>query len=365
MNPFNPAFGSRPERFIGREDIAHEIILAVDDWNSPWRTTLITGIRGSGKTALLSDIEKKLSEKQVVVVSLIPGDDFLDNVLLHLYDAIPKSVIKKLPQIKSIKSVIEVTFEQEKDDKQAISNTFQHSVVKAMTELKKCGKRVIFLIDETQKHSEELRTFVGTYQILIRQEYPVSLTMAGLPDVISDILNDSVLTFLRRAHRITLQNVPSNLVKLDYSEAFRKGGFPLSDEQLKKAVFSTRGYPYLIQLIGYYLWIELEKNDDVDYSIDRAISLSKNRLFINVHELIYAELSSMDREFVKAMAIDENDSYMADIMKRLGKERNYISNYRARLLATGLIKNVAYGKVCFGLPYMRDFIIQLNDYEDF
>ena len=364
MNPFNPAFGNRPERFIGRDDIVEEIILAADNLNSPWRTTLITGIRGSGKTALLADIEKRFNDDRYVVVSLIPGDDFLDNLLLQLYEATPKSVIEKLPKIKSVKSVVEISFNQS-EEKQSLANTFQFSLTQAVNELQKHNKSVIFLVDETQKHFEELRTFIGTYQVLIRKEYPISLVMAGLPNIISDILNDSVLTFLRRAHRITLQNVPSNLIQLDYFEAFNKGGFHLNTEQLRKAVLATRGYPYLIQLIGYYLWIELARNEDADFSIDKAILLAKNRLFVNVHELIYAELSSMDQEFIKAMAIDEGDSYMKDIMERLGKERGYVSNYRARLLASGLITKTVHGKVRFALPYMRDFLIQLLEEENF
>ena len=35
QNPFNPSFGRRPERFIGREEITRSIVSSVDDTNSP------------------------------------------------------------------------------------------------------------------------------------------------------------------------------------------------------------------------------------------------------------------------------------------------------------------------------------------
>ena len=49
-NPYNPSFGKKPERFLGREIIVDEILSALDNQNSPWRTTLLIGIRGTGKT---------------------------------------------------------------------------------------------------------------------------------------------------------------------------------------------------------------------------------------------------------------------------------------------------------------------------
>ena len=68
INPFNPSFGKRPTHYYGRQEITRTIIASPDDVNSPWRTTLITGVRGSGKTALLSDIRANLDRQDVVAL---------------------------------------------------------------------------------------------------------------------------------------------------------------------------------------------------------------------------------------------------------------------------------------------------------
>jgi predicted AAA+ superfamily ATPase len=64
INPFNPQFGRLPQSFIGRDDIIREFAGSLDDLNDPNRTMILTGLRGSGKTSLLTDIEKQVRSKK-------------------------------------------------------------------------------------------------------------------------------------------------------------------------------------------------------------------------------------------------------------------------------------------------------------
>ncbi|MDJ0357224.1 hypothetical protein [Paenarthrobacter sp. PH39-S1] len=45
-------------------------------------------------------------------------------------------------------------------------------------------------------------------QHLIREDLPISLVMAGIPKAVSDLLNEDVSTFLRRADQVDLRDVP-------------------------------------------------------------------------------------------------------------------------------------------------------------
>jgi len=54
-------------------------------------TTLIVGIRGSGKTSLLAGIQKLLKELDIVIVAMTPEGEFLDNILSQIYRQLPKS----------------------------------------------------------------------------------------------------------------------------------------------------------------------------------------------------------------------------------------------------------------------------------
>jgi len=357
-NPFNPSFGVRPEQFLGRDDIIDSFTDAITNKNSPWRSTLLIGVRGSGKTAILSQIHSKVMDKDTYIVSVSPESGFLDNVLGQLHKQISKSKQKSLPRLKSISFSYGVSLSLEKsNDAPGFTKTFRYQLTEMLDIVKKSGKDVVFLVDECQKHNADLRTFIGTYQHLIREEYPVCLVVAGLPEVVSDILNDDVLTFFRRANQVSLRNVGISLVSQEYKNVFLNVYKEISESLLEKAAGSTFGYPYLIQLVGYYLWENIG-NDYCGDLLAQVLVEAKDRLFQNVHQLVYDKLSPKDKEFLFAMTEDDGHSSNKDILIRLAKDKSYVSMYRARLMARGIIVSKGYGTLGYAYPYMRDFLIE-------
>ncbi|MDR0834684.1 MAG: ATP-binding protein [Candidatus Symbiothrix sp.] len=355
MNPFNPAFGRKPEHFVGRDHVISEFSAALEDPNSPWRTTILIGIRGSGKTAILSDIQKFDNQKKKITVNVTATDDMLNNILSEIYRKMPKSIKKSLPSISDISAFgIGVKFIESKDVPN-FTNSFRFQLTKMLDFLKQQKIQIIFLIDEVQKHSEDMRNFVTTYQHIVRENYDVVLLMAGLPEAISSVLRDRVLTFLRRANRVTLENVSVKLVQLEYFESFNTANKKLSLKLSQDAAQATFGYPYLIQLLGYYLW-QISGSRVTPKNFKEAVVRSKVELFRNVHELILDSLSPKDRDFIFAMSHDDVESNFSDIVERMGKKKNYISNYRKRCLEAGVIKATGYGKISYTLPYMKEFL---------
>ena len=126
---------------------------------------------------------------------------------------------------------------------------------------------------------------------------------------------------------------------------------------METAAENTYGYPYLIQLIGYYIWENLSKNFPGDL-LNRVLIEAKDRMFRNVHQLVFDKLSLKDKEFLYAMTEDHNQSLNKDISVRLGKDKNYISMYRARLIARGIVSSTGYGTLSYTYPYMREFLIE-------
>ena len=356
MNPFNPAFGLRPEQFIGRDDIIDEFLKSQNNPNNPWRSTLIVGVRGSGKTSILSDIQLRLKNTDTIVVSVSPDDDFLNRVLGQVYQQLPKTIAGKISKIKNISVSYGVSISLDKDNREPdFTNTFDYQITKMLEPLRNKKTQVVFLIDESQKHSADIRTFISTYQQLIMKQLPVSLVMAGLPEVVSNILNDDVLTFLRRANRVDLENIDISLIKADYKNVFRHFGHMISENTLALAAAATQGFPYLIQLIGYYLWENISKRFDGDL-LEQTLIESKARLFKNVHQLVFDSLSNMDREFIFSMIEDTGSSRISDILNRLEKDKNYVTQYRSRLISKGVIKSSGHGLIVFTFPYMREFL---------
>jgi hypothetical protein len=140
-----------------------------------------------------------------------------------------------------------------------------------------------------------------------------------------------------------------------FSEAFEAGGRAVTPDAISRAAEASAGYPYLIRLIGHYLW--KSKKDPIDAAeADKAIFLAKIELFKNIHDPLFWGLSSKDRFFLWAMSKDEFDSEFGEIAKRMGVSTGYASKYRERLLNAELIYASAYGRLAFTLPYMREYV---------
>ena len=82
--------------------------------------------------------------------------------------------------------------------------------------------------------------------------------------------------------------------------------------------------------------------------------IARRRLRELVHETALNDLSDVDRAFLRAMAVDDGSSRVADIAKRLDKGSQYVNTYRGRLAAAGIIEAPARGRVDFAIPYLRE-----------
>jgi hypothetical protein len=226
-----------------------------------------------------------------------------------------------------------------------------------LEELRRKKVTLVFLIDEVHNGTLEMQEFVTTYQHLIREEHDVALLMAGLPSSVHDLLNDKVLTFLRRAHRVQLESIDSRIITTAFESAFENSNKEFDQGVLQAAVRATKGYPYLFQLIGFYLW-KSETKVITNVDVKRVLEVSKVELYQNIHDIIYQELSDVDRQFLLAMAIDEHESAFKDIRERMGVDKGYASKYRQRLLDAGVVQRESYGKLIFTPPYMREYLLQ-------
>jgi hypothetical protein len=354
-NPFNPQFGKRPEQFVGRDLIVNGFLQSLNERNDPKHTTIVTGIRGAGKTALLSDVAANLGGGRFLVIDVTVGNGMLLEVLDEFAAKGKPWPEKRFDKIKGLTAgALGFSFGLSLKDSQE-THGFRYYVTELLGELKKQRITTVFLLDEVHLKTDEMRVFAITYQHLVREDMDVALLMAGLPGAVLDILNDQVLTFLRRAYRVELGDIDPKVFQVAYQDAFGRGGRNFGHDALRDAAQATKGYPYLFQLLGYYLWQsgkrELGQND-----VARALALSKVDLFQNVHALLFRDLSAKDREFLFAMVPDTMSTKFGDITERLDVSKGYASQYRRRLMEAGLIVSQAHGQLSFRLPYMREFL---------
>jgi hypothetical protein len=353
-NPFNPQFGVRPDSFVGRDQIISDFMSGLDFMNSPYRTTILTGLRGSGKTSLLSDISTLVKKKKYISVNVTAHDGMFEEIIGELTRKSKRWISQTISKIESVSvGILGISFSITKNSKTEIFG-FRHTVTDILEELDKHSVGVVFTIDEVHNDTMEMQEFIIAYQHFVREKRNIALLMAGLPNAVYELLNNKVLTFLRRSNRIFLHNIDIKLIDELYNETL------LTYDKKPKGIVSeaatlTGGYPYLVQLIGYYLW-EIADKKITTAKLNFAVKQAKQNLFQNVHSLIYRDLSLKDKEFVHAMCEDESISKFADLIVRMNVKKGYASKYRQRLLDTGLIQRERYGELSFTLPFMREFI---------
>ena len=216
---------------------------------------------------------------------------------------------------------------------------------------------VLILVDEVQAKSEEMRHLATTYQHLVGDEADIAICMAGLPCAVSDLLNDEVLTFLNRARKLEIGPLPLSDVRTYYLRVFTDLGLEISDGALDDAVAGTRGFPYLLQLVGYHI-LELTGDRSVvtDSCVRQAVEAARRGLADTIYLPALRPLSDRDLAFLRAMAEDEGPSKVADLQNRLGVSPSYVQTYKRRLLAAGVISSPRRGKLTFELPYLGEYL---------
>jgi hypothetical protein len=229
-------------------------------------------------------------------------------------------------------------------------------ITRVLDELKKSDTGVLFTIDEIHANSDELRQFATSYQHFVREDRKVAVAMAGLPNEISGLLNDKILTFLRRASKVTLTNIESNLVELGMLRTIEDNSRTISPELLKTVTEATGGYPYLIQLIGSNIWRIHPQNKEISAEDVRiGIPLAQEKLFENIVEPVLQELSAKDIVFLRAMSLDDDVSQLSELQKRMKVSQSYISQYRRRLLSADVINSTKRGYVQYAIPQMGNY----------
>lgn len=356
---FQPSFGNKPDKIVGREAVIEGILSGLDMRpGHRGRTTLITGQRGMGKTALLLEIADQAFGRDFVVARVAASANMLDEIIETVQ-------IKGSPFVKERKSKVRgfnagalgfsfgLTFSDE-----VVSNYgFRTKLSLLCDKLAESNKGILLLVDEVQANTEEMRTLATTYQHLVGEGKNIAVVMAGLPTAVSSVLNDNILTFLNRAHKVHLGPLSLESIRVYYRVTFKALGKEFPAELLNEAVDATRGFPYLLQLVGYYLEEYSAESALIgDDMVFDAIASAKRDLEADVFATTLKPLSDMDVKFLEAMAVDEGPSKVSDIQARLDVSAGYVQSYRARLIEAGVIASERRGELEFTVPYLGEYL---------
>ena len=300
---------------------------------------MITGVRGSGKTVMMTNIADEIrADESWIVVELNPMRDLLQSLAAKIY-GIPEMHARFLKARLDFSAFgLGVSIED------AVPVTDIESVIERMLEqIQQDGKRLLITIDEAA-NSENIRIFASSFQIFIRRDYPIYLLMTGLYENLYDLQNDKSLTFLYRAPKLMLEPLNYTAVRKHYMDIFG-----LDMETAEKMTVLTKGYPFAFQVLGYLYWENREKDiDDILPEYDQYLEEY-------VYGKIWSELSELDKKVLLEISVNQ-ESRVLCIRERLQMKSELFAVYRERLKRKGVIDTREYGKIRLLLPRFAEFV---------
>ena len=363
-NPFNPSFGRIPAVFLHRGQLIDDVVNEINNPNSPYKISIVYGMRGIGKTTFLTEVGKRVEKNpDWIVVDLAMGSNLMAALVDSLYMKAGNELQKIFESIKGL-NFSAFGLQLSAEISQPTFSTYQGILTNMFDKLREKGIKVLITLDEV-KSNRELKDFAGYYQLLNRKDYPVALMMTGLPENISELQNEDVMTFLLRGKRIALSALNLAQIEVSYNNVFKQSGFQVTEDILSKMALMTMGYSYAFQLLGYLVWNSAKKNKIIDQNLlDKIKPEYLVELDQNAYTKIFSSLSKQDKKFVLAMAqSSEQRVSIKEIRERLNRPSNFVANYRRRLLDDQIIKSTNYGEVAFTLPFFKEYVLQQHRFE--
>ncbi len=335
-DPFSIVFGKYPLLAIERPIVKNEIIDAFSSEPINQQIYLITSIRGSGKTVLLTEIAQHFKNNEDwIVIELNTETDMLLSFLSKLNSKVG-SLIKSLNVNLTLFNIM--TIGANLENKITDPET---AIIKILENLKKQNKRVLVTIDEAI-NNKNMKVFVSTFQILVREDLSIFLLMTGLFDNVRNLQDEKSLTFLYRAPRINLEPLNLKSIEIKYKENFN-----IDDETASKMTILTKGYAFAFQALGYLTY---------KHNGNYIEALDDYRTYLEEYSYnkIWTELSINDKKILYAMTKTSSKN-IADILKESNFDGNTFNQYRRRLIDKGILVSRTRGTIEFALPLFNEF----------
>ncbi len=332
-NPFTLTFGKKPTEHIIRYENMDEVVTSFISEPARCQTYLIRGVRGSGKTVLMTSIAQKIvQEEEWINVDLNATQNLIDEFAYRLEDACRdfKDILDRGVEISAAGFGVGIGSQAMRDGVSLAESL--------MSKLMKKGKKVLITIDEVE-NNQEMKRFASQFQIWIRKDFPIYLLMTGLYENIDAIQNNSQLTFLLRSPKITVGPLGVMQETKHYETALQ-----VKQEEALELAKITKGYAFAFQALGMLYW-DYSNKEELEQIVERMDSL----LDEYVYRKIWSDLSPQDRNIMKYIP-DEGTIKTGDLCEKAGITTQVFSKYRERLVERGLIAPAGHGYVEGVLP---------------
>lgn len=380
-NPFAPGAGSRPPELAGRDAILQDAkiscVRAIKGQAA--RSIMLLGLRGTGKTVLLSEIGR-IAEAEGLLVSKVeaPEQTNLANLLypemrkvsrsLSSAEAAKHFALRALGGLRNFASVfnieisgVNVGVEPAPEPGLAESGNIQHDLPDLFGQIGRAAqaakKAWVLLIDEVQYLSQaDLSGLIVALHRMAQDGLPIIFIGAGLPQVAR--LAGDAKSYAERLFRYPVVGaLDREAASLAVEKPIHDRDARISKEALSTIFDMTKGYPFFLQELASVSWNNAQGPEITDSDVRTSYAETIKSLDDGFFRVRLDRLTKAEVYFVKSMATLGNGPYqVSDIAKAMGRTQKSIGPARASIIFKGMIYSTDHGYLDFTVPLFADFI---------
>ena len=377
-NPFAPGAGTRPPELAGRDGIIEDATVAIARTKAgrSSKSQMLLGLRGVGKTVLLSEINRIAERAGYRTIEL----EAQENRRLAEMLVIPlRSLLNRLSTLDNAKSLairalrdlqrfaskftvklgeLELGVARPGAIESGNLETDLPELLLIVAEASRTAETpVAILIDEVQYlSSEDLGALIVSIHKIGQRGLPFIVFGAGLPSI-------AALAGEAKSYSERLFDYPKvdALERADAERAIREPliaeGVEIAPAALEAIVEHTQGYPYFLQEWGSSTWDMAKTSPITRRDVTRATITTLRRLDEGFFRVRLDRLTPRERDYMRAMAeLGPGPHRSGDIAAALGVKVTSVGFVRKELMRKGMVYSPQHGETAFTVPMFDAFM---------
>lgn len=374
-NPFSPGFGKAPVSLVGRDetidDLCESLRAGPDDERF---TSMVMGIRGSGKTVMLTEVEDRMASEGWLVISV---DGASSGLLGRISDMIGQASREHetpdlerfaAPVSKATSTGIKLgpyrkVWSAQTNPPQDMSLRERLTILARIAQQHDIG--VLLTVDELHSaEKDETRRLANDLQhITQRKKLPLAFVGAGLLEIQYTLMEGKKNTFFKRCNpcKMTPLSVPDAIQGLRVPIEYAGGS--IDDDALLAAARSVGDSPYRLQLIGHSAWkVANAPHGAIDeFAVSQAIHHADEVVARNISEPAFYDLSSTEQQYLESLVMLGEQGTNSRIATVMGKDERDVRGIARRLDLAGYIHRQSGKAAALTTLVPREIIIQECD----
>lgn len=385
-NPYTPNAGATPPVLVGRQNEleAFEILLDRLRAGRSEQSMIITGLRGVGKTVLLSEFRNTALDRNWVVmeVEVAKHDDEQFRTLMArevrkaLFNIAPPSKwagkVERAAQIlKSFSLTIGLDqagtltlgLNVEPLEGEADSGALDADLTDVLVALGEAAKQqergAVLLLDEIHFLTRpQLEALIAAIHKTVQRQLPITLTAAGLPQLAQ--LAGEAKSYAERLFKFpTIDKLTEAESHRVLTEPASRSDVSYSMEALDAAASFTEGYPYFLQEFGQAAW-NLANGPEIDADDARiATDVVEEKLGSGFFKVRIDRTTELELAYLRAMAqLGPKPQLAGAVAELLDRTSQQCGPIRSKLIEKGLLYTPEHGYAAFTVPQFDKFLLR-------